>query len=161
MYPENIIYSAIEQRITDNEAWLTGLGGTAVADIQWYNKQYEEQQNDLPWLRPAVFIEFAEIDWVHHTAFTQKCNVPIALHIVQDLYVDGRDSSPQLNDFKTQLDYPYMINELFDGWKGSGTCFKRMKLVRTRTDHDNDNLMVHVFVYESEVVLNKLNNPPD
>ncbi|MBL6448562.1 hypothetical protein JMN32_19785 [Fulvivirga sp. 29W222] len=160
MYIEREIYSAIEQRITDNSNWLLTNGAKPVADYQWYNKQYEEQENDLPFTRPAVFLEMSDIAWEHHTAFSRKGILRIALHIVQDLYVDGRRESPQNDDFKIQLDYPYLINELFDSWKGAGTCFKRMVLIGTRTDHDNNNLMAHVFTYSAEVVSKKSNNAP-
>lgn len=158
-YIDKIIYDAIITRIKAQTAWIQTEGHTEPKAIEWYNGQYDKQAESLPFTRPAILIEFGNTEWEPTSLSKRKGIVPITLHIVQDLLVQGRDGGAQHAAFKELLDYPYVINELVDGW--SQGCFKKMVLTGTARDHGNDNLMVHLMSYQCEAVLNRSANPVD
>lgn len=61
-----------------------------VKHIDLYNQQYLKQEEEHPFLTPAVFIEFSSMPWLNQGDGTQEApEGQITLHLVDDDYSDS------------------------------------------------------------------------
>ena len=139
------VYSGIIAELKSNAQHFADNATQAPKNFAWYNGSYASLD------RIAIHFEFGDLELESSKGFKKEGILPVTLHVVDDLYVEGREGDPGHDDFKKKLDYPFVINALLDNW--GGDCFGKMHLQNVEPDHDNDNLIVHKLRYHSKVVL--------
>jgi hypothetical protein len=161
------IYQNIIDRNNNNPTWFTDKGHKAVRHFAWYHGQYEQQyeegQNKThAFNRPAIFIEFDETNFeqTQSTGSSLRGKLPVIIHVVQDLYVDGREGAAQHGDFKALLQYWKLVYDLFQGWRGD-SCAGPFVFRTWQPYKENTNMMVDRLLFDVDVVLKRSPGVPD
>lgn len=81
-----------------------------VQHVDLYNENVEYVDEECPWERPAVFIEFGDIEWRPFTGtkLSQRGEGELRLHIVTDWAEGGFEAAY------------YLTNKVLDALMGSG-----------------------------------------
>lgn len=113
----------------------------AVKHIDLWNRNVEFIDQDTPWERPAVFIEFEPIQWHDIVpAIEYRAEARVRLHIVTD-WATNQDTSGTGID----LDLPDKIHEMIAGIEGE--TFKDFQLAESHTNHDHEEIVESIEVY--------------
>lgn len=128
-------------------AALLEVGDGLIRHVDLWNQNVEFIEEDAPWDRPAVFIEFGEIMWGPYkgpvNGLTGKGEV--LLHIVTDWKGSAAEGSPY--QAETLADYE-LTNRIFDRISGlRGISFRNLILTRTMTNHNHQELLENIEVY--------------
>ena len=113
------LYNAIEARIRESVP--------DVKHIALWNHNVEFIEDEQAWERPAVFVEFGQIDWRLFTDKSYRGTGKLRLHVV----TDWSDEEPFFLTDK--------IVEAVDGLKGE--TFNGMALLTTYTNHNHEELV--------------------
>jgi hypothetical protein len=106
-------------------------------DLWNSNVDFIEQEDN--WARPAVFIQFLPIEWkAIATGFEYRAEVAIKLHIVTD-WSSQEDTTAAFE----------LSEEICDALIGlDGNKFKELDIVESYTNHNHEEIMETVDVYE-------------
>lgn len=117
---------------------------TKVQHIDLWNEQTNHLEEDIPFLRPAIFVEIEPIQWLETGKNSKKGTVNFTLHLVTDCYDTKADD-------KYALDALDMLNEVeqqFDGHKMINcTPFEN---TLTTIDNNHGNLIENLLAYTCE-----------
>ena len=112
--------------------------------IALWNRNVEFADQEEPWERPAVFLEFGPIEWHHDRASpvercSMRCTPELSLHLV----LDARDC-----EMRGQLPMQmFLCDLLMRSLTGlSGETFSGMAPVRELSNHDHGELLEEVVV---------------
>jgi hypothetical protein len=161
----DLIYKDIIDRAKNNADYFTDNEFKPVAHFAWYHGQYEQQFTEEnkthPFIRPAMFIQFGDVqpERSQGTGFGARGRLPITLHVVQDLIVDGREGAASHDSFKKLLQYWKLIMDLYQGYRGDA-CAGAMVFAGWSPDHNNDNLMIDKISFEVDVVIKRTFTAP-
>lgn len=78
-----VIYNQIREALQS----LRQDGEAIIKHIDLFNLQVEFAEEEQPFLTPAVFVEFAAIDWQHELHGVREAVVTVRLHVVTDTRV--------------------------------------------------------------------------
>lgn len=149
------IYEALKERLlsrlkevngermvlmSDTEAAVYVDRESSIKHVALWNQNVVFIEQDEPWGRPAVFVEFAPIDWscVHgRSEYTTRSR--LVLHVVTD-WTDGDSSCLSAFDLVNDI---HTVLEDF-----SGECFDHLHLVGSQTNHDHEELLENLEIYE-------------
>jgi hypothetical protein len=159
-YPEKDIYTEIIEALKEKEYYFISKAHPIPAHYDWDRGQYEPEgeRTDFPFNRPAIFIQFGDMDYEPSGGYTKRGTIPITVTCVQDKYVDAMEGATTQPEFKKILEWKYLVNDVLDGFKG--VCFSRLYMVQINPDHDNKNLHVEKIQYECRVTLRRNVIPP-
>jgi hypothetical protein len=125
-------------------------GGNDLPIIKWidlYNAQPEflEQRESFDF--PAVFVEFAAINWTNIAHPAQRGEASIRLHVVQWSLASTYNGSEHQADALQRLRLLQQLHHHLHGWAGT----HHGPLIRTATDSDtrHDAVTVDVLTYNS------------
>lgn len=121
----------------------------AIKHIDLWNHNVEFIEQEDQWERPAVFVEFLPIQWRQvktgsSISYTSRCR--LSLHVVTDWHgsssadSDFREKSLEVFDLLTS------IHLCLHGM--SGQSFNSLDLVESLTNHNHDELLENIEVYE-------------
>lgn len=101
----------------------------AIEHMDIYKRQYEESddENKLPWDRPALFFEIMPYTTEPHAGKLQKATVTIRLHLVTENKSDTRLNS---EDWQAGLKHLNLKNQVFAAFEGMAYN-KELSLVGT------------------------------
>lgn len=127
------LYQALKTQLLESEE--------TASIIQWvdlWNRNVEFIDQDTPWARPAVFIEFQPISWrVLMGGTSYKADGKLVLHIVTDW--TGSDTDIEA------LDLSEKIQKALKGL--SGTSFSAIELLESQTNHDHEDIVENIEIY--------------
>lgn len=144
-YIESEIYTAIAARLLDLEveSHYTDEDHVAPVTVGIYNRDYEEVpqgEEELPFNRPAVFVEFQNYRKEDKGAYL-SAPVPVIIHVVQDSYVSARENlADDLAKHKALLVYPELITDLLHQLEIENGL---LNIKGVDPDHDHKGLLVH------------------
>lgn len=134
------IYNAITDAIK-------AIDGVLIKHIDLWNQNVEFIEEDEPWDRPAVFVEFGEIAWEPYKGPVKGVNGKgeILLHIVTDWKGSAADGSQHkeetLQDYELSTAIYAALHDL------EGEHFRITSLGRTLTNHNHQELLENIEVY--------------
>ncbi len=134
------LYKALCERLK-----TVGEGKIKHIDLWNRNVEYIEQEDN--WPRPAVFVEFGPIEWQPFTgraALRGTCR--LKLHIVTDWSGSAADGSPHQDELLEVFDYSADIQRALEGMQGQ--TYSALTLKETHTNHDHDEIVESIEVYE-------------
>lgn len=79
----HLIYSALEKRLMEKLDWLHY--------VDYFLNQYNDPENNKVRTTPAVFIEFAPVDWKQQGAKVQSGLQYVMIHLVNESYYDDKE----------------------------------------------------------------------
>ncbi len=128
---------------------LKEVGGGAIKHIDLWNHNVEFIEQEEQWERPAVFIEFQPIQWRQvktgsSISYTSRCR--LSLHVVTDWH----GSSSADSEFREKsLSYLDLLEDIHASLRGlSGQSFNGLDLVESLTNHNHDELLESIEIYE-------------
>lgn len=125
------IYNAIEER-------LRAELGDAVKHFDLWNHNVEFLEMETPWARPAVFVEFGEIDWQHLAGCRRvvRAEGTVSLHIVTDWASGSKEVLSETFDLAERV--RLALNGLAD------VHFHSLQLLSSITNHNHEELWEHI-----------------
>lgn len=127
------LYQKLKERLEKLEA---------VRYVTLWNHNVEFIEQEQPWERPAVFVEFLPLEWrcvvpgrEYHSAVT------VRLHIVYDW------SESEVNDF----DLESVIAQAVIGLEGDG--FSPLEPVGSMTNHNHEQIVEDIDTYTCECAM--------
>ena len=122
-------------------------GGRLIRHVDLWNRNVEFIEDEQPWPRPAVFIEFGEVSWSQYNGasrgFTGEC--PVTLHVVTDWKGSTAVGSPQRDEAVAMLDLSETICRAVQGLSGDG--FRNMRLRSSIPNHDHEEIVESIERY--------------
>lgn len=115
--------------------------------VDLWNHNVEFIDEEQPWERPAVFVEFTPIVWETIKPGREYRSKPVVnLHIVTDWAGDASAGSELQDDALAVLDYSGIIHKALHGLEGEH--FNRFDLAETHTNHNHDEIVESIEVYK-------------
>lgn len=122
-----------------------------------WNQNVEFMEEDEPFDRPAVFIEFDPINWQALGGKNQKAVATVRLHIVTDWHANTADNVA--SEYRTQalayLDAPSYVLKAMQGLVIQPTAAMRCSNTWTRTqsivNHNHERYVDSVEVYTTHI----------
>ncbi len=118
-----------------------------IKHVDLWNHNVEFLDQEQPWERPAVFVEFTPIVWETIKPDREYRSKPVVnLHIVTDWAGDASAGSELQDDALAVLDYSGIIHKALQGLEGEH--FNRFDLAETHTNHNHDEIVESIEVYK-------------
>jgi hypothetical protein len=114
--------------------------------VDLWNRNVEFIEQEVQWPMPAVFIEFGKIGWNAVKEGKLRCHSQIILHIVTSWEASASSASVMRDEALGVLDYSEQILGVMKGLHGESFC--NMTLVETNTNHNHEEIMENLDVYE-------------
>lgn len=135
------IYTLVAERLRE-------ALGEEIKYIDLWNHNVEFIEEEQPWERPAVFIEFGEIFWKRLGGLdTMRGEGTLKLHLVTDwygsaAYDDDKPISEHLSAFS-------LSERIYDALKElRGERFHGFDLMSTLTNHNHEELLENIDVFK-------------
>lgn len=117
-----------------------------IKHVDLWNHNVEFLDQEQPWERPAVFVEFTPILWdVVKPGREYRAKPVVNLHIVTDWNGDASSGSELEDESLEVLDYSSIIHNALQGLEGEN--FSRFDLIETHTNHNHEELVESIEVY--------------
>lgn len=115
--------------------------------VDLWNHNVEFLDEEQPWARPAVFVEFTPIVWdVIKPGMEYRSKPVVNLHIVTDWAGDASAGSELQDDALKVLDYSGIIHKALQGLEGEH--FNRFDLAETHTNHNHEEIVESIEIYK-------------
>ncbi len=115
--------------------------------VDLWNHNVEFLDEEQPWARPAVFVEFTPIVWdVIKPGREYRSKPVVNLHIVTDWAGDASAGSELQDDALEVLDYSGVIHKALQGLEGEH--FNRFDLAETHTNHNHEEIVESIEIYK-------------
>lgn len=125
------IYNAIEERLRE-------ALGDEVKHFDLWNHNVEFLEMETPWARPAVFVEFGQINWQPLAGCRRvvRAEGTVALHIVTDWTSGSKEVLSETFGLAERV--RLALNGL------AGVHFHSLQLLSTSTNHNHEELWEHI-----------------
>lgn len=118
----------------------------AVKHIDLWNHNVEFIEQEEGWERPAVFVEFAGIDWRSFSTCGDYCTEGLLrLHVVTDWCGSVSEGSVLQDEGLELFDLLDAIHACLLGLEGRD--FHSLDLVRSETNHNHEDIVESIEVY--------------
>lgn len=115
-----------------------------IRHMDLWNRNVEFIDQEIPWERPAVFIEFSPVRWDAIVPGVEyRAEPQVILHIVTD-WAEG--ASGDGDDAIDMLDLPDHIHDAIAGLAGSR--FRDLSLSESQTNHNHEEIVENIEVYD-------------
>lgn len=115
----------------------------AIKHIDMWNRNVEFIDQEIPWERPAVFIEFEPIQWITIVpGIEYRAEARVRLHIVTDWATAVEDGTDGAGKF---FELPDKIHDVLAGLEGK--CFRDFTLAESLTNHNHEEIVESIEVY--------------
>lgn len=104
-----------------------------------WNNQIENIEIDIPFERPAIFLQFQPIQWEQRSKGIRGADVGVTLHVVTDLRQPSNSKSGYDDKAFEFFDLLDAINYNLYGLKGD--FFRNVIAVSSATDHDHADIL--------------------
>lgn len=133
---------------------LKGIPECDIQHIDLWNRNVEFIEQEDGWSRPAVFIEFGQIEWnpvVGNRII--RGDGTIKLHIVTDWKGGTADGSEFQEESLAVFDFSQKIYEAINGL--SGSHYSSFTLSQSHTNHDHEDIVETIEVYKFKCTMER------
>lgn len=145
------IYLAVIDRLkTIQEA----DGSATIKHFDLWNQNIDFIEQEAPWQRPAVFIEFLPIRWANMAAGIQTADVAFSLHVVTDWTGGAEDGSLYQEDALSMFNLLDRINKALSGYSKQypdGGAFRAIQRTGSNTNHNHEEILESIETYNVNV----------
>lgn len=117
-------------------------------DLWNMNVEYIDQET--VWDMPAVFVEFAPIQWKDVGNGAQQATVTIALHIATPYMGSGADGAYSQSDALAYFDLLGKIHKALYGMKGD--AYMALKRTSSQTNHNHAEIIESIETFTCTVI---------
>lgn len=125
---------------------LKTVGEGAIRHIDLWNNNVDFIEQEEAWERPAVFIEFMPIKWAVVKGGEYRAEPEVRLHVVTDWQGSAADGSAFKDESLEVFDLSQQIHEAVSGM--AGATFRRFDLKETLTNHNHEEILENIEVYQ-------------
>ena len=119
-----------------------------IKHIDWWNEQLINEEDELPFNLPAVFIEFPPAQVVKLGRRKEGWIQPFILHLVHDVITEARSSKSERvrNNTLRHLEFTDRVHYVLEGYTGIDQDCRCSSIQHTNTtvSHDHDNVIEHL-----------------
>jgi hypothetical protein len=152
------IYLAICEKLTELK---NNNGQNLIQHFDLWNNNVQFIEEEMPFNTPAVFVEFAPIQWKYYPNRTREAVIRLRLHVVTRKTAPTDTNSQYLNESLNFLDLLDNIQNLLSGHILEGT--NPLTPVASTTNHNHNELFncieefdLHVIDKQAVKELNKI-----
>lgn len=118
-----------------------------VKHVDRWNQNVEFIDQDSPWPRPAVFVEFGSIMWepFKGVVFGQVGKGTVSLHLITDWKGSAADDSKSQKDALEDLKFAEDVEKVVNGLVGRS--FRNIRLMESRPNNNHEDIIETVDVY--------------
>ncbi len=118
-----------------------------VKHVDRWNQNVEFIDQDSPWPRPAVFVEFGPIIWdpFKGVVFGQIGRGTVSLHLITDWHGSAADGSRNQGEALDDLRFAAAIEKVVIGLVGRS--FRNVRLTDSRPNNNQEDIIETVDVY--------------
>lgn len=118
-----------------------------VKHIDLWNQNVAFIEDESPWPRPAVFIEFGEITWSPLAGARKLLSgtCPVILHVVTDWKGGTADGDATMAESVASMDTSERISA--EVLKASDSCFHNVRLVSSTPNHNHEDIIESIERY--------------
>lgn len=116
---------------------------SVIKHIDLWNRNVEFIDQEIPWERPAVFVEFSPVRWNAIVPGVEyRAEPQLILHIITDWAEESAGDSPDGIDM---LDLPDHIHDAIAGLEGES--FRELSLAESQTNHNHEDIVENIEIY--------------
>lgn len=141
------LYLAVIERL---KTITDALNQPIIEHFDLWNNNVEFIEQETAFNCPAVFIEFAPINWKNVSMQVQEADVIIRLHVVtrwENISADGSASQAQALEL---FDLLVSIKEALTGLRGIG--FSGFKRIASDTNHNHEEIVESIESFSVHVI---------
>ena len=118
-----------------------------VKHIDRWNQNVEFIDQDSPWPRPAVFVEFGTVVWEPYKGpiVGHVGKGTVSLHLITDWAGSAADGSSTQEDALRDLEFAEEIEKVVNGL--AGQSFRNIRLVESHPNNNHEDIIETVDVY--------------
>lgn len=117
-----------------------------VKHIDLWNQNVQFIEQESPWQRPAIFVEFLPIKWgANVPARSYHARVKIILHVVQDWQGDASPDSEFREDNLSSFTLCEQLHKALSGLCGAG--YQNFDLEESYSNHNHEDIIDSMEVY--------------
>ena len=126
----------------------------AIKHIDLWNNNVEFLDQEQPWERPAVFVEFRSIKWEWIVVGLEyRAEPEVALHVVTDWGGPTTPGSPTQEESLQLFD---LLDEIHATLAGvCGDTFLEFDLVQSDTNHNHEEIVESIETYRCTAILSR------
>lgn len=119
-----------------------------IRHIDLWNHNVEFLDQETPWERPAVFVEFTSVKWeaIARGKEYRDAHAELRLHVVTDWTGSAEAGSVFQDEALAPFDLCGKIHRCLCGL--SGEKFMRLDLAQSDTNHNHEDIVEHVETYQ-------------
>ena len=126
---------------------LKEVGGGAIKHIDLWNHNVEFIEQEEQWARPAVFVEFAPIQWhAIQPGVEYRAEPTVHLHVVTDWAGSVSEDSEFRDESLAVFDLLEEIHKVLTCMEGE--TFMEFDLVESRTNHNHEDIIENIETYQ-------------
>lgn len=137
----------LEQLYLDLSAELLAKTQTKHVDI-WENQVIEEDQ-EVPFNKPATFIEFENVDWKDITHKQQSGDMIIAIHVVYHSVANSHNGSANQDQALRVFRFLRQVHQALHNFSGVG--YNKLSRVQTQKDRSAGPLQVYIVRFATKI----------
>lgn len=150
------LYNALTaalKTVTEPDSCTCGCAGGEglIKHIDLWNRNVEFIEEDAPWARPAVFIEFGEVQWRLYGG--AKCGLigemPVTLHVVTDWKGPTAEGELTSSESVASMDLSELICAKLQGL--CGEHFRNLSLLSSQPNHDHEEIVESIERYACKI----------
>lgn len=136
----NELYIAIRHALQDMAFW-------SIRHFDLWNQNVMFIEEDTPWERPAVFVEFGAINWetLKGPTIVQRGTGTVTLHIVTDWKGPTEYGSPEMSEVLRLNDMISDIDRAVCHLRGE--TFRNIALMESHPNHNHEDIIETVEVF--------------
>lgn len=115
-----------------------------IAHCSKWNNQIQNIEDEIPFNRPALFIEIESVSWDKYSKTSKTGIVTLVLHVISDCYDTHADDA----DAMDALDLTDEVTQIMETTKLSN-CTPFIN-INTFLDNDHGNLIAHSIMFNTE-----------
>lgn len=119
-----------------------------IEHVDLWNSNVEFIEQESPWPRPAVFIEFPSIHWtpIARGKEYRATDAMVRLHVVVDWQGSASANSKDREECLAVFDLCESIHRQLMGLQGE--TFQRLDLIQSDTTHNHEDIAEYIETYE-------------
>lgn len=126
---------------------LKTVGGGAIKHIDLWNHNVEFIEQEEQWARPAVFVEFAPIQWhAIQPGVEYRAEPTVHLHVVTDWAGSVSEDSEFREESLKVFDLLEEIHKVLTCMDGE--TFMEFDLAESRTNHNHEEMIENIESYQ-------------
>lgn len=129
-------------------------GEETIKHFDLWNRNTDFIDQETPWPRPAIFIEFHPIKWSNMAGGIQTADISFSLHVVTDWKGGSEDGSIHQTETLQIFSLLDRINKALSGYSklyADNSGFRAIQRTGSNTNHNHEEILEHIETFNASV----------